>query len=150
MLFLNQLRSKIGVLFGNPEVTAGGNALKFYASVRLDIRRKEILKYVDALSRSPRPTCVSHHTLHTAANRDNQGINARIKVVKNKVAPPFRSVDVDIFFGSGMDTWGSLVDAAETMGILTRRGSWYFYGTFCLARSVTVSVSRVQRLSSVD
>lgn len=74
------------------------------------------------------------------AHRDNQGINARVKVVKNKVAPPFRSVDVDIFFGSGMDTWGSLVDAAETMGILTRRGSWYFYGT-----SLSLCVSRVQR-----
>jgi recombination protein RecA len=103
VIFLNQLRSKIGIMFGNPEVTAGGNALKFYASVRLDIRRKEILK-------------------------DQSGITVRVKVVKNKVAPPFQSIEMEINFGSGIDRLGCLVDAAESTGILVRKGSWYYYG----------------------
>lgn len=103
VIFINQLRSKIGIMFGNPEVTAGGNALKFYSSVRIDIRRKEVLK-------------------------DNTGITVRVKVVKNKVAPPFQVVEFDILFGSGVDRYGCLLDAAETCGVVERKGSWYNRG----------------------
>jgi len=105
VIFINQLRSKIGIMYGNPEVTAGGNALKFYSSVRLDIRRKEILK-------------------------DNKGIGVRVKVIKNKVAPPFHQVDFDILFGSGIDTYGCLLDAAEKFNIIEKSGSWYSRGSF--------------------
>ena len=100
VIFINQLRSKIGVMYGNPEVTAGGNALKFYSSVRVDIRRKEVLK-------------------------DNEGIMVKCKIVKNKVAPPFRVVEFDILFGSGIDKYGCLLDAAEQTGFVERKGSWY-------------------------
>jgi recombination protein RecA len=109
VIFINQLRSKIGIMFGNPEVTAGGNALKFYSSVRVDIRRREVLK-------------------------DNQGIMARVKVVKNKVAPPFRTVEFDIMFGSGIDKWGCLLDAAEACGEVERKGSWYYHGDAKIAQ----------------
>lgn len=109
VVFINQLRSKIGVMYGNPEVTAGGNALKFYSSVRVDIRRREILK-------------------------DNLGIMVRVKVVKNKVAPPFRVVEFDILFGSGIDTYGCLLDAAEEFEVVERRGSWYNKGELRFAQ----------------
>lgn len=102
VIFLNQLRSKVGVIYGSPEVTAGGNALKYYSSLRLDVRRKEI-------------------------TRENSGITVKVKVVKNKVAPPFQLVELDILFGQGIDTCSSLLDAAESMEVLTRRGSWYSY-----------------------
>jgi recombination protein RecA len=102
VLFLNQLRSKIGVFFGNPEVTSGGNALKYFSSMRLDVRRKEILK-------------------------DESGIHCKVKVVKNKVAPPFRSVELDILFGRGIDQEGCLLDAAERVEVLERKGAWYSY-----------------------
>jgi len=102
VIFLNQLRSKVGVIYGSPEVTSGGNALKFYASVRLDTRRKEILP-------------------------DNSGIRVKVKVVKNKIAAPFKSVMVDILFGSGIDRMGCTLDAALDLGIVERRGSWYAY-----------------------
>jgi len=102
VIFLNQLRSKVGVIYGSPEVTSGGNALKFYASVRLDTRRREVLP-------------------------DNMGIRAKVKVVKNKVAAPFKVVELDILFGSGIDTMGSLVDAALDIGVVERKGSWYSY-----------------------
>jgi recombination protein RecA len=102
VVFLNQLRSKVGIIYGSPEVTSGGNALKFYASVRLDTRRKEILP-------------------------DNKGIRVKVKVVKNKVAAPFKAVMLDIIFGSGIDSWGCTLDAALDLGIVERRGSWYAY-----------------------
>lgn len=100
IIFLNQLRQKVGVIYGSPEVTAGGNALKFYASVRLDTRRQEVLP-------------------------DNAGIRVKVKVVKNKIAPPFRVVNLDILFGQGIDSWGDLVSVATELGVLERKGSWY-------------------------
>jgi len=100
VIFINQLRSKVGVIYGSPEVTSGGNALKYYASVRLDIRRKEIL-------------------------RDGSGLRVNVKIAKNKVAAPFKSVELDIAFGSGIDTVSSLLDAAEQVGLIEKRGSWY-------------------------
>jgi recombination protein RecA len=93
---------QVGVIYGSPEVTSGGNALKFYASVRLDTRRKEILP-------------------------DNVGIRVKVKVVKNKVAAPFKVVMLDIIFGSGIDALGCTLDAALDLDILERRGSWYAY-----------------------
>ncbi|MBD0334235.1 MAG: recombinase RecA [Cyanobacteria bacterium Co-bin13] len=105
VIFLNQLRLKIGVSYGNPETTTGGNALKFYASVRLDIRRIQTLK----------------------KGTEEFGIRAKVKVAKNKVAPPFRIAEFDIIFGEGISTVGCLVDLAEQNGIVTRKGAWYSY-----------------------
>jgi recombination protein RecA len=102
VIFINQLRSKVGVIYGSPEVTSGGNALKYYASVRLDTRRKEILP-------------------------DNAGIRIQVKVVKNKIAAPFRVVLLDILFASGLDSMGCLLDCACDLDIVQRRGSWYAY-----------------------
>lgn len=112
VIFLNQLRQKIGISYGNPETTTGGNALKFYASVRLDIRRIQTLK----------------------KGTDEIGIRAKVKVAKNKVAPPFKIAEFDVMFGEGISSLGCLLDLAESHEIITRRGAWYSYNGENLAQ----------------
>lgn len=106
LVFINQIRQKIGVMFGSPETTTGGNALKFYSSVRLDIRRIGAIKQGDEML----------------------GNRTRVKVVKNKMAPPFKEVEFDIMYGEGISREGDLLDLADTLGLVEKSGAWYSYG----------------------
>ena len=105
VIFINQLREKVGVLYGNPETTSGGRALKFYASIRIDIRRTEALK----------------------TGADIYGNTCRIKIVKNKVAPPFKQCEIDIIYGQGISKDGEILDRAVEMGLIRKAGAWYEY-----------------------
>jgi recombination protein RecA len=112
VIFINQIREKIGVMFGNPETTTGGRALKFYASVRMEIRRTESIKSGDEI----------------------KGMRARVKVVKNKMAPPFRDTEVDIIYGHGISKTGSILDIGTAMGLISRSGTWFTYGDLRLGQ----------------
>ena len=111
-IFINQLREKVGIVFGNPEVTPGGRALKFYSSVRIDLRRAETIK----------------------DGNDAVGNRVRAKVVKNKVAPPFRNSEFDIMFGRGISREGNLVDLGVELGLIKKAGSFFSYGDIRLGQ----------------
>jgi len=112
VIFINQIRHKIGVMFGNPETTTGGNALKFYASMRLDIRKMATIKQADEVV----------------------GVHARVKVVKNKLAPPFKQAEFDIIYGQGISREGDLLDLATAQGLIAKSGAWYSHGSDRIAQ----------------
>jgi len=118
-VFLNQIREKIGVMYGNPETTPGGRALKFYSSLRLDIRKRDVLK----------------------DGSESRGIRVRVRCVKNKVASPFQQAKFDIIYGSGISKIGCILDAAIEEGVVERRGSWYSYGDLQLAQGRENSIN---------
>lgn len=105
VIFINQLREKVGVMFGNPETTSGGRALKFYSTIRLDVRKGEVIKQ----------------------NNENVGNRTKVKVVKNKVAPPFKTAEFDLMYGSGVSYEGTLIDIGTNMEIIKKSGAWYSY-----------------------
>ena len=124
VIFINQIRMKIGVMFGNPETTTGGQALKFYSSVRLEIRRIE--------------------TIDGKGDDDAIGNRVRVKVVKNKVAPPFRKCELDIYFGKGINATASLLDSAVKHGIVDKRGAWYTMGEEKIGQGKENSVAFIE------
>ena len=127
VIFINQLRQKIGVVFGNPEVTTGGNALKFYSSVRLDVRRTNVLKRGEEII----------------------GNRTRVRVVKNKLAPPFRQAEFDMLYGQGMSRTGELLDLALQQGLIVKNGSWFAYNTMQIGQGREQATAFLQRSSEV-
>lgn len=125
VIFINQIRMKIGVMFGNPETTTGGNALKFYSSVRLEIRRIE--------------------TIDGKGDEDAIGNRVRVKVVKNKVAPPFRKVELDIYFGKGINRYASLLDSAVKHGLVDKKGAWFTKGDIKVGQGHENAVAFVEQ-----
>ena len=125
LVFINQIRMKIGVMFGSPETTTGGNALKFYASVRLEIRRTE--------------------SIDSKGDEDIVGNRVRVKVVKNKVAPPFRKVEIDIYFGKGISRAASLLDSAVKHGLVDKRGAWFTKGDIKVGQGHENAVNFVEQ-----
>lgn len=124
VVFINQIRMKIGIMFGNPETTTGGNALKFYSSVRLEIRRIE--------------------SIDGKGDEDAVGNRVRVKVVKNKVAPPFRKVELDIYFGKGVSSSASILDSAVKHGLIDKRGAWYTRGDEKIGQGKENAVSYIE------